>query len=269
MRRRLGMLLSAISHRMPSQSRVLEDTTGAFSMKSIVLFAISIAAAAVGLAIWPGALKAGGPVINSFVAVPDCILPDPRRGILSYRVSGGIMRIRLYAVHHGGRVREFHSQSSGLTPALSMAASNVIDPGAASDIESYVLRVTGEAGAEVRGVVSFRYRRAVFDLVPPAFHTRVTTGSGRLALYQSPATIANVDSLSCSFKFDATIDGESGRRGRAAIVRETDPDTVRCEIRWSSVRKANAAGTVEWTAWVTDSCTQGRITRTARVNAIH
>jgi hypothetical protein len=174
-------------------------------MKSIVLFAISIAAAAVGLAIWPGALKAGGPVINSFVAVPDCILPDPRRGILSYRVSGGIMRIRLYAVHHGGRVREFHSQSSGLTPALSMAASNVIDPGAASDIESYVLRVTGEAGAEVRGVVSFRYRRAVFDLVPPAFHTRVTTGSGRLALYQSPATIANVDSLSCSFKFDARL----------------------------------------------------------------
>jgi predicted dienelactone hydrolase len=134
---------------MPSQSK--EDTT-ALSMKFIVLFAISITAAAVGLAIWPGALKAGGPVINSFVAVPDCILPDPRRGILSYRVSGGIMRIRLYAVHHGGRVREFHSQSSGLTPAPSMAASNVIDPGAASDIESYVLSAAAEEAKPVQPV---------------------------------------------------------------------------------------------------------------------
>jgi hypothetical protein len=223
-----------------------------------VLFAVLTATVTTGSTICPDMLKAGGPVINSFDAVPDCILPDPRRHILSYRVSGGIMRVSLYAVHHGGRVREFFSQSSGATSVPSLAASGVADPGAASDIQSYILRVTGEAGAEVRGVVPFRYRRAVFDLVPPAFHTRVTTGSGRLALYQSAATIVNVDSLSCSLKFDAAIDGESGRIGRAAIVRETDPDTVRCDIRWSSMRKANAAGTVEWTTWVTDSCTQER-----------
>jgi hypothetical protein len=35
------------------------------------------------------------------------------------------------------------------------------------------------------------------------------------------------------------------------------------------VRQASAGGTVEWTAWVTDSCTQGRITRTAPINEIH
>ena len=62
----------------------------------------------------------------------------------------------------------------------------------------------------------------------------------------------NVDSVTCSFKFDGRIGGTSGRTGRAAIVTETDPDTVQCDIRWRSVRQANAAGTVEWTAWVAD-----------------
>jgi hypothetical protein len=239
-------------------------------MRFTVLFAVLIAIVAALSAICPDVLEAGGPVINSFVAVPDCILPDSHRGILSYRVSGGIMRVDLFAIHRGGRLREFHSQSSGRTPIPSMAASNVIDPGAASDIESYVLRVTGEGGAEVRGVVPFRYRRAVFDIRPPSVHTRVTSGSGRLAVYQTPATIANVDSVSCSFTFDAPIGGDSGRSGVAAsIVTRTDPNLVRCEIRWSSVRKANAGGTIEWTARVTDKCTQGRITRTDRINTIH
>ena len=149
-----------------------------------------------------------------------------------------------------------------------MAASGVQDLGAASDIESYLLRVTGEGGAEIRRVLFFRYRHSAFDLIPPAFHTQVTSGAGTLARYQSHATILNVDLVSCSFKFDGRIGGTSGRTGRAAIVTETDPDTVQCDIRWRSVRQANAAGTVEWTAWVTDRCTQGRITRTARVNEI-
>jgi hypothetical protein len=81
--------------------------TGAFLTKSIVLFAISILAIAAGSAVCPGALSAGGLVIDSFTAVPDCIFPDPRRHILSYRVSGGILRVRLYAIHRGGRLREF------------------------------------------------------------------------------------------------------------------------------------------------------------------
>jgi hypothetical protein len=223
-------------------------------------------AIAAGSAVCPGAVSAGGLVIDSFTAVPDCIFPDPRRHILSYRVSGGILRVRLYAIHPGGRLREFYSQPAG---GPSMAASGLQDSGAASDIESYLLRVTGEDGAEIRRVLFFRYRRSAFDLIPPAFHTRVTSGSGTLARYSSHVTIVNVDSLSCSFKFDAAIGGESGRAGRAAFVTDTDPDTVQCDIRWRSVRQANAAGTVEWTAWVTDRCTQGRITRTAPVNEIH
>lgn len=175
------------------------------------------------------------------------------------------MRVRLYAIHRGGRLREFYSQPAS---GPSMAASGVQDLGAASDIESYLLRVTGEGGAEIRRVLFFRYRHSAFDLIPPGFHTRVTSGAGTLARYQSHATILNVDLVSCSFKFDGRIGGTSGRTGRAAIVTETDPDTVQCDIRWRSVRQANAAGTVEWTAWVTDRCTQGRITRTARVNEI-
>ena len=99
-----------------------------------------------------------------------------------------------------------------------MAASGVQDLGAASDIESYLLRVTGEGGAEIRRVLFFRYRHSAFDLIPPAFHTLVTSGAGTLARYQSHATILNVDLVSCSFKFDGRIGGTSG-----AIVTETDP----------------------------------------------
>ena len=237
--------------------------------KSIVLSAISILAIALGFAICPGAVDAGGLVIDSFTAVPDCIFPDPRRHILSYRVSGGVMRVELYAIHRGGRLRRFRSYSAGGSPAPSMAASGVQDPGAAADIESYLLRVTGEAGMELRRVLYFRYRRAAFDLIPPALHTRVTRGGGTLARYQSNATVLGVDSLTCSFKFDARIDGTSGRNGSAAIVTSPDPNIVQCDVRWRSVRQASAGGTVEWTAWVTDSCTQGRITRTAPINEIH
>ena len=104
--------------------------------KSTVLFAISTMAIAVGSAVCPGAPNAGGLVINSFTAVPDCVFPDPRRHILPYRVSGGIVRVQLYAIHRGGR-------AAGVP---SIAASGVQDPGAASDIESYFLRVTGEGG---------------------------------------------------------------------------------------------------------------------------
>jgi hypothetical protein len=175
-------------------------------------------------------------VINSFTAVPDCVFPDPRRHILSYRVSGGIVRAQLYATY---------CRPAGGVP--SMATSGVQDPGAASDIESYFLRVTGEGGADVRRVVFFRYRRAAFDLLPPAFHTRVTRGTGTLARYQSHAKILNVDSVSCSFKFDERIGGTSGRTGRTAIVTpETDPDSVQCDIRWRSgarqMRPARASG---------------------------
>jgi hypothetical protein len=81
--------------------------------KSIVLFAISILAIAAGSAVCPGAVSAGELVIDSFTAVPDCIFPDPRRHILSYRVSGSILRVRLYAIHRGGRLREFYSQPAG------------------------------------------------------------------------------------------------------------------------------------------------------------
>jgi hypothetical protein len=212
----------------------------------------------------------GDVVIDRFEAAPDCILPDPRAHILSYHVSGGVTRVRIDALHRGGRVRTFYSTPSGGSP--SFGASGVQDPGATSDVESYSLVVTGEGGAEVRRVVSFRYRRAQFELVPPASHTRITFGSGRVALYQSLANVANVDSLSCSFKFDAPIGGESGRAGTARIAPAIGPSgghVAVCEIRWRSVRKANAGGTVEWTARVTDPCTQGRIVRTARINPIH
>jgi hypothetical protein len=84
--------------------------TWAFLTKSTVLFAISTIAIAVGSAVCPGALNAGGLVINSFTALPDCVFPDPRRHLLSFRVSGGILRVQLYAIHLGGRLREFYSQ---------------------------------------------------------------------------------------------------------------------------------------------------------------
>src|SRR4029453_15443217 len=95
-----------------------------------------------------------------------------------------------------------------------MAASGLRGSGAGSDIESYLLGGTGEDGAEIRRVLFFRYRRSAVDLIPPTFHTRVTSGSGSLARYSSHPPIVNVDSFSCSFKFDAAI-GESPGGGAA------------------------------------------------------
>ena len=47
-----------------------------------------------------------------------------------------------------------------------MAASGVQDLGAGSDIESYLLRVTGEGGAEIRRVLFFRYPDSAFGSRP-------------------------------------------------------------------------------------------------------
>jgi hypothetical protein len=73
---------------------------------------------------------AGDPLsIDHFVAAPDCIMPDPHRGILSFAASGGILRYRLDAIHSGGRVRAFSSETDR-TPIPAIARSGVADPGA-------------------------------------------------------------------------------------------------------------------------------------------
>jgi hypothetical protein len=211
---------------------------------------------------------AGDPLsIDHFVAAPDCIMPDPHRGILSFAASGGILRYRLDAIHSGGRVRAFSSETDR-TPIPAIARSGVADPGAASDVVAYRLTVTGERGVTVERTLPFRYRRAVFELVPPATHIRATSGGDHLARYETAARVAHVDSLSCRVTFDAPVEGVLSRAGTADIVTISGEPHVRCSVRWHSTRRARAAGTVEWTARVTDTCTQGRIMRTARVNAI-
>jgi hypothetical protein len=211
-------------------------------------------------------LVGGALTIDRFTAVPDCIVPDPRRGILSYSVSGGVMRARIDALHAGGRVRTFYS-TGGRTVFPSMGATNIADPGAAADVEGYRLTATGEGGREVTRRLDFRYRRSTFDLLPPVAHTR--SGGDFYTRYQSRARVLNVDSISCSFKFATVIEGESGRAGSADIVASGSGDPlVRCDVVWGSLAKARAGGQVEWTARVTDRCTQGRITRAASVNPI-
>jgi hypothetical protein len=195
---------------------------------------------------------AGGPVIDRFEAVRDCVFPDPRRSILSYQASGGVLRTRVEALHRGGRVRAFHSQSAGRTPIPRIGALGVQDPGAAEDVEAYRLVVTGEGGAEVTRRLDFRYRRAVFEL---------------LARYQVPGRLAYVESVTCAFRVDLWL-LTTRRAGSADIFRRSGDPLVRCDIMWPSAREAQAGGTIEWTARVTDTCTQGRITSSARVNAI-
>jgi hypothetical protein len=213
-----------------------------------------------------GVLTPPDVVIERFEAVPDCIFPDPRRGILSYRVSGGVTRVSIAALHRGGRVRPFYSQSSR-SPSPSLGATNIIDSGAAAEVAGYRLVVTGAAGREARRELLFRYRAAEFALLSPVRHLRATRPF-HYARYEAEVKALRVDSLACSFQFDAAIGGESGRAGDAGITTSGTRTTAWCELDWRAVSKARAAGTVEWVARVTDPCTQGRITRSARVNAI-
>jgi len=134
------------------------------------------------------------PVIERFEAIPDCIFPDPHRGILAYRVSGGITHLTISALHRGGRVRPFHTQSSR-SPAPALAATNVIDPGAAADVEGYRLIVTGSSGDEVRRDLPFRYRVAEFALRSAVRHLRDTTGSAHYTRYEGDVNAVRVDSL--------------------------------------------------------------------------
>ena len=204
--------------------------------------------------------------IERFEAIPDCIFPDPHRGILSYRISGGVTRITLSALHRGGRVRPFLSYRLRITSSIERT--NIADPGATSDVEGYRLVARGADGSEVRRDLSFRYRVAEFALLSAVRHLRDTTGSAHYTRYEADARATRVDSLTCSFRFDSPIAGESDRAGSARIVSVSGGTNVWCEINWRDARKARAGGTVEWIARVTDPCTQGRITRTAKVNPI-
>jgi len=213
------------------------------------------------------------PVIESFTAVPDCIFPDARRNILSYCVSGNVNYVTISALHHDGRVRRFHTQSSR-SPASFLAATAVIDPGAASDVEGYRLIATSgagrEVGREVRRNLPFRFRVAQFELRRLPSHLRVTSGplaAVHYTKYDALVNAVNVDSVTCSFRFDAPVDGESGRAGEASIVTTGGATVAICEIRWRNVRKARAGGTVEWVARVTDRCTD-RIVQSAHVSPI-
>jgi hypothetical protein len=218
----------------------------------------------------PASAPGDGPVIDSFEAVPDCILPDPHRRILSYHVSNWITRVRIDAVHRGGRIRTFHTAASRAGDPT-MAAIGVQDPRASNDIEAYLLVVTGVRGLEARRRLPFRYRLAEFELIPPTGHAYDNVEPHRYyTIYDSNAHFAHVESLTCSFRFDAPIAGEAGRAGGARLIHPgpSDGQMVVCGIDWRNRRKAHAGGTVEWTARFTDPCTQGRVTRTARVNAI-
>lgn len=214
-----------------------------------------------------------GPFIDRFEATPDCIFPDKRRGILSYMVSLA-SRVRIFAVEEtplpfGGAIvrRRMFYDVPGFFP--SRDSGGIADPGATANVVAYELVATGEGGSEARRRLDFRYRRAAFDLLPPVSHFRGTGPDSHETRYESDASLVNVRSLTCSFQFDRPIAGEPGRAGTARIfeVRRGD-QWVSCFIAWGSTAKARAGGTVEWTARVRDGCTQGRISRSARVNAI-
>jgi hypothetical protein len=214
-----------------------------------------------------GATAGGRPVIELFSAVPDCIFPNSRLAVASYRVSGGIRRIRVEALHQDGRVRVV-SQDTFRTP-IPGASGGVVDRDATSDVEGYRIVAIGE-GIAVSRQLEFRYRRARFELAGPAFHTLLTAGSGRTALYQAQARLLSVDSLSCSFALSRVLGLEVRRPGTTEIGtdRASREPVVRCFVTWPRVADALAGGTVEWTARVRDRCTQGRIKQEARVNPI-
>lgn len=236
------------------------------------LIAVGTFISAMALLTSPGV--ALGPFIDSFEATPDCIFPDSRRGILSYMVSLA-SRVRIYAVEElrlpfGRRLtqrRVFYDVPASFP---SRGSGGIADPGATAIVVAYELVATGEGGRVATRRLDFRYRRAVFDLLPPVLHARSLGGEPRETKYESDVRMAHVDSVECSFRFDAPIEGEAGRAGIARIVRlpVSGNDWVLCAFRWGSTAKARAGGTVEWTARVRDGCTQGRISRSARVNPI-
>ena len=55
---------------------------------------------------------AGAAIIDRFEAVADCTFPDPRRGILSYSVTGDVARVRIDALHRGGRERTIYRRAA-------------------------------------------------------------------------------------------------------------------------------------------------------------
>lgn len=212
------------------------------------------------------------PFIDSFEAVPDCIFPDRRRGILSYMVSL-TLHVRIYAVEEfplpGRRLTFRRSIYERPTSFPSWGAGGIADPAANTNVVAYELVATGEGGIVRKRRLDFRYRRAAFDLLPPVLHFRGTGPEPRETRYESDAHLVNVSSLSCSFQFDRPIEGEAGRAGTARIFEvRSGGHFVGCFIVWRSDAKARAGGTVEWTARVGDRCTQGRISRSARVNPI-
>jgi hypothetical protein len=225
------------------------------------------------MALLPSPGVALRPVIDRFEAVPDCIFADPRRGILSYMVTLA-SRIRIAAIEEiclpfvpcTTRTRGFYDERGGFP---SRVGTNIPDPGAHLYVVGYELVAIGEDGTEARRRLDFRYRRAAFDLLPPVAHFQGSGPEPRETRYESDANLVNVRSLTCSFQFDRPIEGEPGRAGTARIFEPRRGDQwVSCFVVWRSDAKARAGGTVEWTARVRDRCTQGRISRSARVNAI-
>jgi hypothetical protein len=183
-------------------------------------------------------------------------------------------RIRIAAIEEttlpfGGRItrtRGFYDQP-GAFP--STVGTRIADPGATADVVAYELVAIGEDGAVARRRLDFRYRRAAFDLFPPVVHLRSAGPEPRETRYESDARLTNVLSLSCSFQFDRPISGDAGGPGTARIFEPRRGDQwVSCIFVWRSDAKARSGGTVEWIARVRDKCTQGVISRSARVNPI-
>ena len=254
----------------PRRSKVRKDAAIPSSARAaLTLVGVFIAA----MALLPSPGLAVRPVIDRFEAIPDCIFADPRRGILSYMVTLAA-RIRIARIEETcvpllgctRRTRGFYDEPGGFP---SRVGTRIADPGANSNVVGYELVAIGEDGTTARQRLDFRYRRAAFDLMPPVAHFRGGGPEPRETRYESDARLVNVSSLSCSFQFDRPIEGESGRAGTARIFEPRRGDQwVSCFVVWRSDAKARAGGTVEWTARVRDRCTQGRITRSARVNPV-
>jgi hypothetical protein len=229
---------------------------------------LAVAAIASAMAVVSSPSLALDPVIDRFAAVPDCIFPDPRRGILSYTVSLAA-RIRIAAIEEIGLIgvtRTFHDVPGSFPSSV---RTGIVDPRPSANVVAYELVAIGEDGTAVRRRLDFRYRRAAFDLLPPVSHIRGTGPPPRETRYESDANLINVTSLSCSFRFDRPIGGEAGRAGTAHIFEARPGDQwVSCSIVWRSTAKSRAGGTVEWTARVRDRCTQGVIARSAPVNPV-